>query len=46
MAARYLQVNNMRERERDERMRHRSEVIRKETDDINSVTLAQHRAAK
>ena len=46
MAARYLQVNNMREKEREKQMRHRSEVIKKETDEINAKTLAQHRAAK
>ena len=44
MAARYLSVNNQREKERDDELNFRREVARKEADEINSATLAQHRA--
>ena len=40
MAARYLSVNNQREKERDDELNFRREVARKEADEINSATLA------
>ena len=40
MAARYLSVNNQREKERDDELNFRRDVARKEADEINSATLA------
>ena len=44
MAARYLQVNNQREKEREDDLSFRRETARKEADEINSAAIAQHRA--
>ena len=42
----YLKLNNQREKERSDKLRHRSHTIKTETDQVNRKTLSQHRNAK
>lgn len=46
LAESYLQLNNRREKERDDSIANQKETMRREADEINRATLRQHRAAK
>ena len=46
LSASYLQLNNRREKERDDSIAQQKDTMRREADEINRVTLRQHRAAK